>query len=260
MQTTETTLALQTTEADRSNADIFFDLQPVVTDWDAERQLVISGKITSKDMLLLLKEYEPLQIGDPRKHAHWVDQQRLRLALLHEAGRPLESDRTCEICANRKADALFVTSWQCSCLHCYERKQQRPSNGGRGNCEFVSPIYNPRSHSWGLLYYWSHSHDDPYIFWLADFFKSRIEAEEALAPVHYYEEWSERKYKGLQSNLDAGDLLPLDKVINLSLPLNPAQFRELLRTRIESEMNEEQAVLRYYVREALDEHDREERD
>lgn len=167
------TTALVTTSPDISSADIFFDRKNVVTDWDGIKVMVEDGTYKKEDALRWLKEMEPLEEHDHRDHQHWVNQQILRLCLLKEAGKPFDSKHTCDCCGKRKGDILFGEDGQYYhyCLPCKEEAEQTYNGGGRGSCEFILPRYNHMNHSWGLLYYWSHS-DNTFIFWLADFYKT----------------------------------------------------------------------------------------
>lgn len=245
----------------RRRAEIFFDREFVMTDWDLVRYQVSAGVITKESALAKLKTYEPLRPADPREHNHWIDQQKLRLALLHEAKKSLLTDQTCESCGSRKVDELFTEHWSKLCLHCAEKERQEFSERSRGSCEFLSPTYNPRSRSWGLLYYWSYGREHTFIFWLADFFKTRQEAERAVSPINYYFEWLNAKYDGMLVEwLGFTRLLPLDDIMKLSLPMTPDQLREHLMTAIENDMEREHAMMSYYVHDAMKEHESAESD
>ncbi|MGV0949300.1 MAG: hypothetical protein ACOYB3_01415 [Azonexus sp.] len=254
--------ALVTTGPDLSRADMFFDRPLVVTDWDNIRGCIQSGVYNSIFFLRDIQKMEPMSEHDPRDLEHWKRQQYLRLALLHEAGKPLELDCICETCGQRKVDPLFGEKerWARMCLHCVEEDKQTYNGGSRGNCQFVMPKFNNLSHSWGLLYYWSHS-DNTFIFWLADFYTTRQAAQAALQPVKHYIDWLNVKYNGLLSHwIHFDDLVDLGEIMKMNLPLTPEQFRELLRSKIEAHMSQEQNVMAYYVRDALRDHERNERD
>lgn len=253
--------AIQLLDPNKGRADIFFDRTPVVTDWDSIRQLIASGVITKATALQRVKSYEPLKEADPREHAHWVDQQTLRMALLHDAGKPLELNFICESCGTRKIDPIYgERSWRNVCLYCAEHDRQSFSEKSRGSCEFLRPTYNPRSHSWGLLYYNS-SQDHTFMFWLADFYRTRQEVEQALSPIHYYHQWLEITHNSMIAEcLSFSDLLPIDDMMKLELPLTPEKFREHLRSVIDEDMQTEQRVMRYYVRDAMSDHERAEDD
>jgi hypothetical protein len=253
---------LQLLGQDKRQADMFFDREPVMTDWNYVRNLVLLGHVTKEGCLAEIKAFEPLKEADPREHTHWIAQQKLRLTLLHEAGKPLEGKHTCEACGSRKVDPLYDDrEWRAVCLHCAELDRQTLHERSRGSCEFLRPCYNPRSHSWGLLYYWSHGRDSTFIFWLADFYESRYQAKLALSPIHHYHQWLEIKYNGMIASwLSFSRLLPLSDLMKLSLPLTPDQFRAHLRSVIETDMSKEHEMMGYYVKEAMDEHERAERD
>lgn len=258
----KTETALVTTSPDVSSADIFFDRPNVVTDWDNIRALVEDGTYKKEDALKWIKEMEPLQEEDHREHKHWVNQQILRLCLLKEAGKPFDSKHTCDCCGSRKGDILFGKDDQYYhyCLPCKEQERQNYEGGSRGSCEFIVPRYNPLSHSWGLLYYWSHN-SNTFIFWLADFYKTRQAAQAALQPVKHFIDWLNRKNNGLISHyLRFSSVLDLDDIMQMKLPLTPEQFRETLRSKIETQMAQDQCLLGYYVRDALREHARSEHD
>jgi len=253
--------AIQLLEPDKGRSDMFFDRVPVVTDWDAIRQQIADGVITRVTALERVKSYEPLKEADPREHAHWVDQQVLRMVLRHEAKKPLDSNLTCESCGSRKVDPINAEhDWHQVCLYCAERDRQSFSEKSRGSMEFLRPSYNPRSHSWGLLYYYS-SQDHTFIFWLADFYKNRREAEMALSPIHHYHQWLAIKHNDMIAHsLSFSDLLSIDEIMKLNLPLTPEKFREHLRSVIETDMQSEQQVMSYYVRDAMGDHERAEDD
>jgi hypothetical protein len=247
---------------DTNLVDTFFDREPIVTDWNNVKVLIVNDCVTEAEIMAKLKAYEPLREADPREHAHWVDQQILRLVLLHKVGKAIEDDWTCESCGTRRVDPLNADSdYNKICLHCLEQNRQRFDGGSRGSTRFLWPAYNPRSHSWGLLYYLSQSIDSAFIFWLADFYKTRQEAEQALSPITHYFKWLTIRYNGLfNSWLSFEELLPIDEVINLALPLTPEQFRVHLRSRIEIDLGQEHALMSYCIRDAMTEHERKERD
>lgn len=241
--------------------DMFFNREPVTTDWDGIRDLVLSGPWTEKLALDGVRDYEPLQEADPYEHNHWVAQQVLRLTLLHQAGQPLEADLICQDCGTRKVDPLYAKKYSQICLHCAEQKRQLPDSGCRGNCEFLRPVYNSRSHSWGLLYYCRHNFDNVFIFWLADYYKTRQEAHRALLPIEYYDDWLNVKYQGMTNYWRSFQrLLPIEEAIKLALPLTPEQLTARLRAAIAEDMKQEHSLLAYCVKEAMDEHRRKDDD
>src|SRR4051812_13190250 len=127
------TTDIQLLDENKIRADIFFDREPIVTDWDKIRSDVIAGIITKANALEKLKSYELLEEADLREHAHWVDQQALRMALLHAAKKPLELDAICPRCGTRKMDTYFGSnSYGQSCLPCQEYARQEPDYGSRG--------------------------------------------------------------------------------------------------------------------------------
>ena len=256
--------ALVTTGPDLSRADMFFDRPFIVTDWDQVRHEVSAGLWKSTEIVQALKALEPMAEHDPRDLQHWQQQQYLRLALLHEAGKPLEASVICEECGSRRADPLYgEESRYCKrCLHCEEEDQQIYRGGSRGSCEFVLPRYNPRSHSWGLLYYQSYSgHDNVFLLWLADFYKTRQEAQAAIQPVKHYIDWLNIKYNGMLVHwIHFTTFIDMEDIMSMKLPLTPEGFREVLRSKIEAHMAQEQNVMSYYVRDALSDHARKEKD
>lgn len=256
---------LVTTGPDLSRADMFFDRPFIVTDWDQVRREVMAGLRKSSEVVQELKAMEPLTEYDPRDLQHWQKQQYLRLALLHEAGKPLEINVTCDECGSRKADSLYGE--ECKhvkrCLYCEEESQQTYSGGGRGSCEFVLPRYNHRSLSWGLLYYHSHHgrNENVFLLWLADYYKTRQEAQAAIQPVRHYIDWLNIKYNGMLVHwMSFSNFIDMEDIMAMKLPHTPEQFREVLRSKIEAHMSQEQNVMSYYVRDALKEHDRQEKD
>jgi hypothetical protein len=240
----------------KSPVDMFFDRDLVVTDWDNIRGCIQSGIYPSILLLKAIQELQPMQEKDCREFEHWRRQQYLRLSLLHEAGKPMELDAICETCGKRKVDPLFGTPNRHSklCLHCVEAEEQSFDGSSRGSCEFLRPKFNPLSHRWGLLYYWSHN-DSTFILWLADFYETRQAAQAALQPVRNYVDWLNVKYNGLLSHwVRFSDLIDLDDVMKEPIPLTPDGFREFLRSKIEKHMAQEQDVMSYYVRDAIRDH------
>lgn len=255
--------AIQKLDEGKIKADIFFDREPIVTDWDEVRRQVVSGIITKASALEKLKSYELLEESDLREHQHWIDQQRLRLALLHAAKKPLETKFTCDLCATRNSDPYFGTrGFQSCCLRCAEYSHQEPYYGSRGNCAFITPAFNVRSQCWGILYYWDHDQDSTAImFWLADFFKTRYEAEQAFWPIHRYNNWLDRKYNNLMTyQRDFDTVFPMSTVMQLKLPLNPTELREYIRNAIQVDMDKEHEMMGHVVREAMRAHESDERD
>jgi len=244
--------------ADPKPEDIFFGQEPLVTDWDGVRKDIVAKHYGAVDVMSKIIAMEPFTETDFREHEHWTDQQRLRLALLHEAGKPLESEHTCEVCGVRKADPLDRHDSH-TCLHCRSRVRQLYNGGGRGSCEYVRPAYNPKSKHWGHLYYWSWS-NNTFLFWLTDFFPTRESAENALLPVRLYFDWLERKYDGMLSYRRFANLLDVAEAMKLPLPLDPAHFEAVLREKITADMKEDHDVLAYYVREGMRKHKDTERD
>lgn len=256
---------LATTGPDLSRADMFFDRPFIVTDWDQARHEIKAGLWKSTEIVQALKALEPLAEHDPRDLQHWQQQQYLRLTLLHEAGKPLLSNVTCEECGSRKADPLYgaESKYTKRCLHCEEENEQTYNGGSRGSCEFVQPRYNPRSLSWGLLYYQSHAgrHDNVFLLWLADFYKTRQEAQAAIQPVKHYIDWLNIKYNGMLVHwMRFTSFIDMEDIMAMKLPLTPEEFRAVLRSKIEAHMAQEQNVMSYYVSDALKEHDRKEKD
>jgi len=83
----------------------------------------------------------------------------------------------------------------------------------------------------------------------------------ALQPVKHYTDWLNVKYNGMiQHWIHFREILDIEEVMKLNLPLTPEQFREVIRSKIEAGMSQEWNVMAYCVRDALSEHDREERE
>lgn len=256
------TQALVKADPAKSPADIFFNRPLKLHDWDSFRSLVEDGTYTKADALRWLKDMEPLKQEDPRNHAHWVNQQILRLCLLHEAGLPLTGHATCERCGTKKVDPLYGrdSGYRKLCLECEERRRLSFDGGSRGNCQFIRPAYNPITRSWGLLYYWSYN-GDTLLFFLADYYATREAAEAALQPIKYYQDWLAVKYNGLMSSyVNFSAIVDIEEIMKLRLPLTPEGFLDVLRSSIEAHMAQEHSMLHYQVTTALREHYRNERD
>jgi hypothetical protein len=258
------TLTLQRLEPGKSPVDMFFDRELVVTDWDAVRAAVLRGEIVSKNILAEIKQMEPLQESDPREHQHWILQQKLRLALTHEKRKPLELNFICLQCGSRKCDCYYGDRrFSNTCLHCAEESEQRVHLGSRGSCEFLRPVYNPRSRCWGITYYWNHGHsrDEAIMFWVADFYPTYRAAIAALQPIGTYHKWLEVQNNAMITEyLSFSRLIPMSAVIEMNLPMTPEQFRSFLRSAIEKDMQREQRLMAWTVSQAMDDHARSERD
>lgn len=255
--------ALITTSPGRSPADIFFDRPIYTSDWDTIRSSILAGKVTTAQVLAEIKAMEPLAEEDPRDLEHWRKQQILRLCLLHGNGKPMELDRTCGVCGERKVDPVFGDGgkWKEQCLHCAEEDKQTYNGGSRGSCEFIKPAYNARSKCWGLLYYWSHGYRDTFMFLAVDGYSTRQDAQSALQPVKHYVDWLNVKYKGMITYcIRFNHLFDLDDFMQMSLPLTPQQFHHVLRSKIAEDMVKDPDVMGYYVKDALRDHAREEKD
>lgn len=257
---------LVTTGPDLSRADMFFDRPLIVTDWIQIQHEIASGVRRSSEVLQELVAMEPLAENDPRDLQHWQKQQVLRYCLLHEAGKKMTTSIVCDECADRFVDPLYGDEDKHikRCIYCEEESQQTYNGGGRGSCEYVQPRYNPRTLSWGLLYYQSHvgRHDNNvFLLWLADFYKTRQEAQAAIQPVKHYIDWLNIKYNGMLVHwMHFTNFIDMEDIMAMKLPLTPEEFRAVLRSKIEAHMAQEQNVMSYYVRDALNEHDRKEKD
>lgn len=258
------TVLREAPKIDASPADIFFDKPLCSTDWNQVRHEIRCGVTRSSEVLDKIKAMEPMAEDDPRDFEHWRQQQILRLCLQHEAGKPLELETVCDCCGVNKCDPCHGRSdhWKEYCMDCAEQGKQVYNGGSRGSCEFVMPAYNPRSKCWGLLYYWSHGSDDnTFMFWMVDYYRTRQEAQAAIQPVKLYIDWLNIKYNGMIVHwIHFNTLIDLDDLMQMQLPMTPDQFRAILRSKIETGMVQEHDVMGYYVRDALSDHERKEKD
>lgn len=232
---------------------IFFGLAPQVTDWDA---FLAAVPTTGLDALLAeCHSLEPFQEADPRDYNLWVLQQKIRYVLRYQKKLSFFTNETCPTCGVHSLDDVLH-----QCVWCDEREVQIGRFGGRGSCQFIRPTFDPKSHSWGLIYYWSH-YDDTYIFWLALGFKTRCDAELAMYPFKLYEDWLERKYHSLYSEWKIEQrLFDLSEMMGRKdLPFNPAEFEAQSREQIRADMKEEHSLSTWNISEALRDHDRDER-
>jgi hypothetical protein len=253
MPTTE----IQLLDSDRISADIFFYQKPVVTDWDTVRKAVQAGLITSESALLAIKyRFENVE-HDVHSHDHWIAQQSLRLALLHEAGKQLESRLMCESCGSRKADPLFHDPDEC--LNCRESNKQYDRLGWEYYGYSVHVRYDHRSNSWGLLCKWR-ADGNTFVFWYVIGYATENEGWESLLPIARYNAWQHNKTNGLGHQINFNELLPIEKIMLMPFPITPAQFCEHLRTAINEDMKHERNLVSGDVREALKEHKYKEKD
>lgn len=175
--------------------------------------------------------------------------------LRHKDGLPIVTGDTCTCCGVRKTDPVLK-----ACLYCEEREYQMGRYGGRGSCQFLAPVYDPKFHAWGLLYYWSHGRDSVYMFWLAMGFKTREGAEMSLWPFKLYENWLERKYHSMRHEWNMEQrLFGISEMMGRKdLPFSPSDFERESRERIRTDMNGEHSLSDWYVGEALRELNRNE--
>lgn len=228
--------------------DMFFGQKPLCSDWNEALQNP-AGIDLAKE-IDAIKKYEPLTPGNPFEHDVWVHQQRLRIALRHNAGLLLLGD-TCKVCGTNRADPVLER-----CLVCAEYFEQIGYFGSRGSCFFVRPLYDITSKSWGLLYYWSGC-DDTFIVLAAVGWKTWHSAAEALYPAQLYEQWLLRKYNGVGNFWRIMDeLVSLSQIMEMKkeLPLSPEQFEQLLKQAIKTHMSQDHNVLDNTIESALREY------
>lgn len=234
--------------------DQFFGHGLILTDWNAALQN--PAGIRPADEIDAIKHYEPVTPGHPFEHQIWVHQQRLRIALRHNAGLPLLGD-TCTECGANREDPVLE-----ECLVCAEERRQLGYHGSRGSCFFIRPAWDVTSKSWGILYYWS-SYDDTFMLWMATGWRSWLGASKALLPIKLYEEWLDRKYGGVGNFYHLLDnMFPLEQLMEAKkdLPWTPEQFEVNFKLAIRNHMQRDHDLLGYSIERALDDYEREQRE
>lgn len=234
-----------------SETDKFFEQEPVVTDWNEVYGPKWSGNAAG--LLGLIKSYEPLYPGCTQEHEVWVLQQQFRLTLRRNAELPL-TGHTCGKCGLHPVDPTLNV-----CLWCEELDRQLGYTGSRGSCSYLSPKYDHRSKTWGIVYYNRHN-DNTFLLWVASGYENLKVARLALYPIALYDRWLERKYQGVgnlgchlyDSLMDLGNLLK----IRATLPFDPGQFHAYLRDAVRQHSSEDHDLLNYTIQRAIEDHQR----
>ena len=239
----------------RAQVDQFFAAKPAETDWIEKLQLARDGKLDADALLLAIKAREPMTPGSPYEHEVWVNQQLLRLAMRQKANQPL-IDYTCGCCGSRMRDPVLET-----CLWCAEREFHLHYLGSRGSCYYIRPVFDPRTDTWGILFYDRNDGDNRVMLWLAKGFARLEEAEMALYPISVYSVWLAKRYNGVYNDCYLVQrLFPLEVIIDLrtKLPFAPADFTAHLKNTIFEHMQMDHNLIAWATRRGLDEYHRNE--
>jgi len=231
--------------------DIFFGQTPQLTDWAA----FYASPDPLDKLLAEAHRLEPLHEADINENAMWVLQQKMRIRLRVDAGKSPVGE-TCSSCGTHKVDAVLK-----ECLWCREWDQVVGGGGSRGSCEYIKPCYDVKSRSWGLLFYQSHGSDDAYMLWLALGYKTFQDTALAFYPLALYSNWLQRKYNALYMEWHIGTrFFSLEMAMKLPAPLTPQEVEKHLRGCIREDMTKEHNLASYYVRDAIGDFEREDRD
>lgn len=229
------------------DVDQFFAAAPVATDW--EWVYANLDKIVIANPLQTIQALEPMKPGDVNEHTIWVQEQILRLALCYNEGKPVKG-ATCPDCGKNLADPVLKV-----CLPCKEWDRQMPYTGGRGSCSFLKPVYDTKTHTWGIVYYWDWSHgNDTLLVWVAKGFSSRFGACLALYPLHLYDKWLQRKYLGVGNFCHMYDeIADVEWLLKNreKIPFDPAGFEAHLRSRIKDNMSQDHSLLGWETSHAI---------
>ena len=234
--------------------DQFFGHGLILTDWNEAIQNPAGIRIT--DEIDAIKHHEPVTPGHPFEHQIWVHQQRLRIALRHNAGLPLMGN-TCKECGSNREDPVLEM-----CLVCAEEIRQVGYHGSRGSCFYIRPAWDVQRKMWGILYYWSWS-DGTFMLWMATGWKSYTGACKALMPVRLYEEWLSRKYGGIGNFWRLLDVLfPLEQLMEKKkdLPFVPGQVEAHFKLAIRNHMHLNHDILSNTIESALNDYERSQRE
>jgi len=233
--------------------DQFFGRGLILTDWNEALQNPAGINLVAE--IDAIKHYEPVTPGHPFEHQIWVHQQRLRIALRHNAGLPLLGN-TCKECGTNRKDPVLEM-----CLVCAEEYNQLGYHGRRGDCFYMRPVWDIQSKSWGILYYW-HRFDDTFMFWVATGWNSNLSASKALMPIKEYEAWLDRKYGGVGSFYHILDtLFPVEQLMGMKkeLPWTTEQFEAHFKWAIRHHMHQDHSLLEHSIERALNDYEQEQR-
>jgi hypothetical protein len=235
------------------DVDQFFAAAPSATEWGWVYANL--DKIDMRNPLESIQALEPLKPGDQNEHTIWVQEQILRLALCYSEGKPVKG-HTCPSCGTNLADPVLKV-----CLLCKEWDRQMPYTGSRGSCSYLRPLYDLKSHSWGIVYYWDGEHDgNALLIWVAKGFSSRPMAWLALYPLALYDKWLQRKYLGV------GNFCHMyDEIVDVEwllknrekIPFDPAGFEVYLRAQIQNHMQQDHNLLHWATSRAISDYERE---
>ena len=231
--------------------DIFFGQMPQLTDWEA----FYANPAPLDELLAEAHRLEPLHEADINEHPMWVLQQKIRIRLRVNANNS-PFGQICPSCGTHKADAVLR-----ECLWCQEWDHVVGGGGSRGSCEYIKPCYDPKSRSWGLLFYQFHSPDSAYMLWLALGYKTFQDTALAFYPLALYSAWLQRKYNALYTEWRiATRFFSLEMAMKLHAPLNPKEVEDFLRNCIHTDMAKEHNLATYYVRDAIRDFERKDQD
>jgi len=239
-----------TTGPDLQAADIFFGQSPIKTNWPQVITAIHNGEFDTERCLRELSRMEPIPIESADKHNVFIFQQMLRLCLRKDKDKPLLTDVTCPHCGTEKVDETLE-----SCLACAEEMDQFEDHGYRGACRYLRAYYDPTTSTWGVLFYVSHHrhHDDSiYQFWVALGWPSKNAVMRALYPMSLFSRWMNRKLNGLGDD-DPADFFGLEWLMEMKLPLSPADFELVLRQEMSERMTDPDAdnAYAYRINEAI---------
>lgn len=222
-----------------SDVDQFFASAPVSTDWGWVYANL--DKLDMRDPVGTIQALEPLTPGDQNEHTIWVQEQVLRLALRYNEGKPVKG-HTCPSCGTALADPVLKV-----CLPCKEWDRQMPYVGSRGSCSYLRPMYDLKSHTWGIVYYWDWEHDgNPLLIWVAKGFGSRSMAWLALYPIARYDKHLQKKYLGVGNFCHMYDeLIDVEWLAKNreKIPFDPTGFEGYLRSQISDHMQKHHDLL-----------------
>ncbi len=218
-----------------------FSFKRESTDWDY--WLGHPEQISIDAIIGWFKLNEPLPMSKELHGVAWAKNQLLRIRMRHDRKLPLTSSYTCASCGTRKGDSV---TYENICLHCKE--YVNGVDGSRGSCYYIKPAFDPKTNSWGILYYDYHKYDDHIIVMIAVGFKSIEHATECLYAVHKLYEYVVRQTKGLfWASHFSQAVYSLGSVMDQPLPMSANEFKEYTKRRMAEVLNGEEDALAYYV-------------